>query len=214
MRIEDDSTQRAALTASLVSEAQSGTNLKAAKSALFGYAGIALVGTVVPVGLGAGAWLALAGWSLVPATKTITELIHDQPAAPPAISAQAQDRRASDRASDARPTPGQLQPEARPASKAKAVITNYTVFKTVSFQSGVVSGVIVTGWKFDDSNRTAPHHQYCYFEPSISGSVNNYIMIGEDGHALSKTKELRGVNLEAAASNCVWSSPKSASTTK
>jgi hypothetical protein len=42
-------------------------------------------------------------------------------------------------------------------------------------------------------------------------------MIGEDGHAaLPKTKELRGVNLEAAASNCVWSSPdvKSASTTR
>jgi hypothetical protein len=162
------------------------------------------------VAAGAGIGLAFFGYSFIPAV-----VIHDPPApaAPPAMSAQAQDRRASDRASDARPSQGQLQPEARPASKAKAV-TNYTVFKTVNFQSGEV----VTGWQFDDSNTTAPRHQYCYFEPSGSGSVSNYVTIGEDGHMAlpPKTKELRGVNLEAAASNCVWSSPdvKSASTTK
>jgi hypothetical protein len=202
----EGSPEQIALAGAVVGRVNADSALDAAKTGL--WKGVTI--SVASLGIGASASMVILAYSVVPAIKTITEqvVIHDQPAAPPAISAQ--DRRASDRASDARPTPGQLQPQTRPASNAKVVVTNYTVFKTVSFQSGVV----VTGWRFDDSNTTAPRRQYCYFEPSMSGSVNNYIMIGEDGHALSKTKELRGVNLEAAASNCVWSSPdvKSAST--
>jgi hypothetical protein len=202
--------EQVALAGAVIGRVNADSALDAAKTGL--WKGVTI--SLASLGIGASASMVILAYSVVPATKTITEqvVIHDQPAAPPAIPAQAQDRRASDRASDARPSPSQLQPQARPASKAKAV-TNYTVFKTVSFQSGVV----VTGWQFDDSNHQTPRQQYCYFEPSLSGSVNNYIMIGEDGHAaLPKTKELRGVNLEAAASNCVWSSPdvKSASTTK
>src|SRR4051812_8974557 len=57
-----------------------------------------------------------------------------------------------------RPTPEQLKSEAAPSSKA-AVVTNYTVFKTVQYKDGQV----ITGWTFASNEETAPNAQYCYY---------------------------------------------------
>jgi hypothetical protein len=207
MKIEDDSVDNIGLTAAMANEAQAGAHVRDAKAALWRSAGHALVGAVVPVGLGAGAWLALAGWSLVPATKTITEqvVIHDPPAAPPSAAQAPHDAAPppKDQTDTPRPSRRQLQPDVGPASKAK-VVTGYTIFKSVPFGRTRVE----TGWDFTDSNEARPSRQFChyYLEPASSG-LNTFVTIGINGtmeEVNTQQRQLRGVSLEAAFRSCVW----------
>jgi hypothetical protein len=191
--IADDSLEKIAAMTAMVGESTADAEIRKAKAALWrclGYSG-ALVAA------GAGIGLAFFGYSFIPAV-----VIHDPPApaAPPAIPAQAQDRRASDRASDARPSQGQLQPQALPASKAK-VITNFVIFKTVPVSE---NGEVQSGWRYEDSNQPLPSFQFCNFVQRSPNGLDTLVKLGVDGHMeLPKTK-LRGVDLEAVSANCVW----------
>jgi len=105
-------------------------------------------------------------------------------------------------ASEMRPTPQQMQPDARPPSDAKPV-TNYTIFKIVKFGQGNV----FTNWNFRSSNDPAPWQQYCYY---MQGST-------DDSHAATKYDIAWdrvlvapgpnfpvGVDIQQAFNNCVW----------
>jgi hypothetical protein len=78
--------------------------------------------------------------------------------------------------------------QAAPSPQSK-VITQYTIFKTVSFDKGQV----VTGWNFDDSNQINPAYQYCY-----------YSELGRNGAMMENLKSRPGIDLIAAFNNCVW----------
>ena len=97
------------------------------------------------------------------------------------------------------PTAAQLGAGATPDPKA-AVVTNFTVFKTTPFGSGVV----VTGWNFISSEQKAPSQQYCYYGEEIEGGTRVQIDLGENGRALPVTKARANVDPTVAFSKCVW----------
>ncbi|WP_441232763.1 hypothetical protein [Bradyrhizobium sp. 1200_D9_N1_1] len=91
------------------------------------------------------------------------------------------------------------QPTPKAAPKAQP-ITNYTIFKSVPFQSGTVS----TGWRFLTSTQKEPTNQYCYFtERGDSSDVSLKIDIGDDG-LMTKDKVPPKFDLAAAFARCVW----------
>jgi hypothetical protein len=146
--------------------------------------------SLASLGIGGGAGLVLLAYSFIPERV----VIHDPPAiaAPPATQAPPKDQ--------PRPTPGQLQPDALPASRAK-VITNFVIFKTVPVSE---NGEVQSGWRYEDSNQPLPSFQFCNFVQRSPNGLDTLVKLGVDGHMeLPKTK-LRGVDLEAVSANCVW----------
>ena len=89
--------------------------------------------------------------------------------------------------------------QAAPSSQNK-VITQYTTFKSVSFDKGQV----VTGWNFDNSNQINPAHQYCYYNEKSDELVEVRIELGRNGAMIENFKPRPGVDLIAAFNNCVW----------
>lgn len=98
-----------------------------------------------------------------------------------------------------RPTPSQLQPDARAAASAR-VVTEFTVFKSVSFGTGSV----VTGWTFANSEQPTPSTQYCYYAQALPEGALVRIDIAANGTMLRNLKERPGVDLVAAFDRCVW----------
>ena len=90
-----------------------------------------------------------------------------------------------------------LQAAASPQNK---VITQYTIFKTVSFDKGQV----VTGWNFDNSNQIDPASQYCYYSEKSDELVQVRTELGRNGATIENFKPRPGVDLIAAFNNCVW----------
>jgi hypothetical protein len=91
------------------------------------------------------------------------------------------------------------QSNQKTAPKAQP-ITNYTIFKSVPFQSGTVS----TGWRFLTSTQKEPTNQYCYFtERSDDADVAFKIDVGDDGR-MTKDKVPTTFDLAAAFERCVW----------
>jgi hypothetical protein len=98
-----------------------------------------------------------------------------------------------------RPTPQQLQQEAKTASGAKPV-TNYTIFKSVAFGQGSV----VTGWSFTTSEQSAPARQYCYYvQDGAEANAQVKVDVALDGVMLPNLKT-RSFEPNAAAASCTW----------
>jgi hypothetical protein len=105
--------------------------------------------------------------------------------------------------------PGSVNPDAhsttapppvQAASPQNKVITQYTIFKTVSFDKGQV----VTGWNFDNSNQIDPASQYCYYSEKSDDLVQVRFELGKNGAMIENFKSRPGVDLIAAFHNCVW----------
>ena len=80
------------------------------------------------------------------------------------------------------------------------VITQYTIFKTVSFDAGRV----VSGWVYDNSNQTSPTHQYCYYIESVSDKAEVKTDLGKNGVMLDDLALRAGVDPTTAFNSCVW----------
>ncbi len=94
-------------------------------------------------------------------------------------------------------TPAQSSPKTVPKAHP---ITNYTIFKSVPFQSGTVS----TGWRFLTSTQKDPTSQYCYFtERNDDSGVAFKIDLGDDG-LMTKDKVPAKFDIVAAFERCVW----------
>ena len=88
----------------------------------------------------------------------------------------------------------------RSAPKA-STITNFTVFKTVRFEKGLV----MTGWMFLTSTQKSPTHQYCYYtESSDTPGLNVILDLGDDQKMEEPTKAPSGFDIPTAFSKCVW----------
>jgi hypothetical protein len=82
-----------------------------------------------------------------------------------------------------------------------STITNFTVFKTVPFDKGLV----MTGWMFLTSTQRSPTHQYCYYSESADTPGLNVILdIGADQQIEKPTKVPNGFDMVAAFDKCVW----------
>ncbi|MET4374802.1 hypothetical protein ABIA99_007534 [Bradyrhizobium sp. LB12.1] len=99
------------------------------------------------------------------------------------------------------PTISAMSAQSTPKIAPKAQpITNYTIFKSVPFQTGTVS----TGWRFLTSTQKEPTSQYCYFtERGDSSDVSFKIDIGDDG-IMTKDKVPPKFDLTSAFARCVW----------
>jgi hypothetical protein len=101
----------------------------------------------------------------------------------------------SDIHSTTAPPPVQAAP-----SHQNKIVTQYTTFKTVSFDKGQV----VTGWNFENSNQIDPADQYCYYGEKSDELVQVRIELGRNGAMIGNFKPRPGVDLGAAFNNCVW----------
>jgi hypothetical protein len=93
-----------------------------------------------------------------------------------------------------------LPPVQEAPSPQGKVITQYTIFKTISFDKGQV----VTGCNFDNSNQINPAHQYCYYSEKSGDLVQVRTELGTNGAMIENFKPRPGVDLIAAFNNCVW----------
>jgi hypothetical protein len=97
-------------------------------------------------------------------------------------------------------TKEQLQPDARPASKA-AVKTEVVKFNEVDFGTGRIE----TGWAFKSSADAAPSNQFCQYRQPDGSGAETVIPIGRDGRMTLPDNPPAGVDLlKAAFQNCVW----------
>jgi hypothetical protein len=98
------------------------------------------------------------------------------------------------------PTISIPQTKAVPSSSLPT-ITNFTVFKSVPFNNGIVQ----TGWIFLTSAQNTPTSQYCYYTEAADIPGRNVMLdIGLD-RALDAPKILpKGFDLTTAFSRCVW----------
>jgi hypothetical protein len=100
-----------------------------------------------------------------------------------------------------RPTPAQIQADARPASGAP-VVSNFVIFK----ESPYAKGDVVTGWRFADSSQTNPSGQWCqYREPQPDGTLR-LVTIAKDGQrvGLPTPSPFPSVDLQRAFNSCTW----------
>jgi hypothetical protein len=92
----------------------------------------------------------------------------------------------------------------QPLAKPKGVIptiTNFTIFKSVPFEKGVVQ----TGWKFLTSAQRTPTNQYCYYDEETGNpDVDFKIDVGRDEKMLAPKTSSKPFDLVAAFSRCVW----------
>ena len=81
------------------------------------------------------------------------------------------------------------------------MITNFTAFKRVPFETGAV----MTGWNFLTSNQKSPSNQYCYYTESVENSnLNVALDIAEDQKLLTPKTVPQGFDMLAAFNRCVW----------
>jgi hypothetical protein len=80
------------------------------------------------------------------------------------------------------------------------VVTQFTIFKTVSFGDGHV----VTGWIFADSNQTNPANQYCYYSEKADDTIEVKTDLATNGTMLNNLKPRPGMDLIGAYNSCIW----------
>lgn len=98
-----------------------------------------------------------------------------------------------------RPSP-EILAGGRPAGDA-AVVTNFTIFKSVPFQGGTV----VTGWRFDTSQDRRPSAQYCYFTQDLGDTDTAVrISLAHDGVPVPKATPRKGFDPAQARQSCIW----------
>jgi hypothetical protein len=87
-----------------------------------------------------------------------------------------------------------------PRSTSKA-ITNFTVFKSVPFERGLVK----TGWNFITSSQKTPTNQYCYYSEKLESPGSNLkVDIGTDRQMKAPKSLPKDFDIAAAFSKCVW----------
>jgi hypothetical protein len=81
-------------------------------------------------------------------------------------------------------------------------ISNFTVFKRVPFDKGV----IMTGWVFLTSVQKTPSSQYCYYSESAdsSGLFNVILAIAEDQKMETPQTPSKDFDMGAAFNRCIW----------
>jgi hypothetical protein len=99
-----------------------------------------------------------------------------------------------------RPSEVQLRGSNVPTERGGKIITNYTVFKSVSF--GV--GKVVSGWTFSSSEQTVPDTQYCYYGSNVEDAVYLRVDLAENGVATPMTKAPKGIDPALASDKCIW----------
>jgi hypothetical protein len=86
------------------------------------------------------------------------------------------------------------------SSPTRPEIFNFTVFKKVPFDKGVV----LTGWKFLTSAQKSPSDQYCYYtENADTPGVGVFIDIATN-QRLEPTAPPKNFDMAEAFSRCVW----------
>jgi len=100
--------------------------------------------------------------------------------------------------------PSERQLGQRPGgSSAIKPVTDYTIFKTVSFGAGIVQ----TGWKFQSSEQDQPTEQFCHYRQAArdDDGAGTIVTIAENGHLIPNSLG-RHFNLDArlVAASCVW----------
>lgn len=98
-----------------------------------------------------------------------------------------------------RPSPKQMEQNARPASNAKAV-TDYVIFKNVTFGKGIVQ----TGWHYSDNQQENPDHQFCQYLERMNSTSRALVMLGSNGRFEQPEAPPASLDVSAAFSNCVW----------
>jgi hypothetical protein len=80
-------------------------------------------------------------------------------------------------------------------------ITNFTVFKQVPFDKGMV----MTGWTFLTSAQKSPTSQYCYYtEDAETPGLKVSLTLGEDSALKVPKTAPKGFDVTAAFGRCVW----------
>jgi hypothetical protein len=100
-------------------------------------------------------------------------------------------------------TPSISVPQSTPSRAPPKVpmITNFTVFKRVPFESGHV----MTGWVFLTSAQKAPTSQYCYYTKNAEASGLDVVLdIGEDQKIETPKTIPKEFDMVAAFNRCVW----------
>jgi hypothetical protein len=90
-------------------------------------------------------------------------------------------------------------PVSPPSSTTPRIISNFTVFKKVPYESGY----IVTGWIFLTSVQKSPSNQYCYYTRNID-EFNVDLDIAKDQKIETPKKVPEGFDVLAAYNRCVW----------
>jgi hypothetical protein len=95
-----------------------------------------------------------------------------------------------------------VPPSATSRSKGIApTITNFTIFKSVAFDKGMVQ----TGWKFLTSAQRSPTTQYCYYqEAGENPDVSVRIEVGLDEKPQTSKSLSKSFDSAAAFNKCVW----------
>jgi hypothetical protein len=79
--------------------------------------------------------------------------------------------------------------------------TNYTVFRSVGYESGVV----VTGWNYDLTDHLRPRVQYCYYEQNVNKDLSVRYTIAVNNSPLPPSPLVKPkFNFDGAVSNCIW----------
>lgn len=98
-----------------------------------------------------------------------------------------------------RPTERQLTGSSTTVVTGKTV-TNYTIFKSVSFGSGQVK----TGWDFVTSEQDTPTRQFCYYTEEAGAGMQMIMSLAQDGKMLDAARAYKALDIKAAAAQCVW----------
>lgn len=82
-----------------------------------------------------------------------------------------------------------------------AVVTNFTIFKSVPYKGGSV----VTGWRFASSGERRPSAQYCYFTQDL-GDTDTAVRfsLAFDGVPNPKAIARKGFDPAHARQSCIW----------
>jgi hypothetical protein len=80
---------------------------------------------------------------------------------------------------------------------ASKIVIDYTRFSNVRWDGGIVT----TGWKYRSRTEETPYEQYCYFRADGADQIYD---LGLNGIIAPATPDPPGVDLNAAARNCVW----------
>jgi hypothetical protein len=89
-----------------------------------------------------------------------------------------------------------------PSRASRLPITNFTVFKSVPFESGH----ILTGWRFLTSAQTQPTNQYCYYSTELDTPSSSLRIDVATNEKLDPTAKDMAKNFDvvSAFDKCVW----------
>lgn len=98
------------------------------------------------------------------------------------------------------PSKQQLQLETTSTSD-DLPFTNYTIFRSVGYESGVV----VTGWNYELTDPLRPKSQYCYYEQNVNKDLSVRYSLAINNSPLPPSPLVKPkFNFDGAVANCIW----------